>query len=91
MIKNEHGLHIRPAALFAAEANKYKADIYAIKDENEVSAKSIMGIMTLAAEKGSIITLKAKGENAEKALDGLYELCNNGFCEYKTKTGTSLL
>lgn len=85
-IKNEHGLHARPASLFVTEANNYKADIYAIKGKQEVSAKSIMGLMLLAADKGSVITLRAKGEDAEKALDGLYKLCNNRFGEYKTKS-----
>ena len=71
VIKNEQGLHARPAALFVQIANKYESSVTIIKDGQEVNGKSIMGIMTLAAQKGSIIRLKIDGSDAEEAMKDL--------------------
>ena len=71
VVKNKTGLHARPAALFVQVANKYESDIKIIKDEQEVNGKSIMGILMLAAEKGSRITIIADGDDAEKAVEEL--------------------
>lgn len=73
-IKNESGLHARPAALFVQIANKYDCEINVQKGKQKVNGKSIMGIMMLAAEKGSKISIVADGADAEKAakeLEGL--------------------
>lgn len=67
-IKNESGLHARPAALFVQIANKYDCDITVRNDEEEVNGKSIMGILMLAASKGDTIYIKADGDGAEKAI-----------------------
>ena len=67
-IKNKSGLHARPAAIFVQVANKYDSEIIVKKGKLEVNGKSIMGILMLAAGKGSQITLKADGEDAEKAM-----------------------
>ncbi|MGB2599560.1 MAG: HPr family phosphocarrier protein [Candidatus Omnitrophota bacterium] len=74
VVKNKSGLHARPAAIFVQMANKYDSDITIIKDDQEVNGKSIMGILMLAAEKGSRITIVADGEDAEKAAEELSEI-----------------
>ena len=70
-IKNKSGLHARPAALFVQIANKYDADITVYKGKQKINGKSIMGIMMLAAEKGSKITIIAVGEDATSAVKEL--------------------
>jgi len=71
VIENKSGLHARPAALFVQLANKFDSDIIVMKDKKEVNGKSIMGILMLAADKGSKITLKISGEDAEEAMKEL--------------------
>jgi phosphocarrier protein len=68
VIKNKSGLHARPAALFVQIANKYDCDISVRKGKQKVNGKSIMGIMMLAAEKGSRVTIIAEGDDAKEAL-----------------------
>ena len=77
VIKNEQGLHARPAALFVQIANKYESDILVRKGKQEVNGKSIMGLMTLAAEKNSSIILKVEGPDAEEAMKELEALLNS--------------
>jgi len=71
VIKNESGLHARPAALFVQLANKFNSEVIVMKDKKEVNGKSIMGILMLAADKGSKIKLKISGEDAEEAMKEL--------------------
>lgn len=71
VINNKQGLHARPAALFVQIANKYESDIIVKKGKDEVNGKSIMGLMTLAAEKGSSIRLKIDGPDAKEAMQEL--------------------
>lgn len=73
MINNETGLHARPASQLVKKAAKFKSKIEIITGEKEVNAKSIMGIMSLGIGKGDEITLKAEGEDAEAAVEGLTE------------------
>jgi phosphocarrier protein len=80
-IINKHGLHARPAAQFVKVAGKYKSDIKVIKDGLEVNGKSIMGIMMLAAEPGSEITLLVEGEDEQEAFDALNDLISQKFYE----------
>lgn len=68
VVKNRLGLHARPAALFVQVANKFDSEVTVLKDGVEVNGKSIMGILTLAAEKDSIITITISGRDAEAAL-----------------------
>jgi len=70
-IVNKLGIHARPAAEIVKTAGKFKSNIIIVRDDLEVNAKSIMGVMMLAAEFGSIIILRATGEDAEAALDAL--------------------
>ncbi len=71
VIKNKSGLHARPASLFVQIANKYDCDITVRKGRQKVNGKSIMGIMMLAAEKGSRITIIAEGADAKEAVEEL--------------------
>ena len=73
-IKNEQGLHARPAALFVQIANKYESDVLIRKGRQEVNGKSIMGLLTLAAEKGSSIRLKVDGPDAEETMRELEKI-----------------
>lgn len=68
IIENKEGLHARPAALFVQIANKYASEIVVSKGSQTINGKSIMGILMLAAEKGSKIIIKAEGDDAEQAL-----------------------
>jgi phosphocarrier protein HPr len=75
-IKNRAGLHTRPAAAVVKLAAKYKSDFFIIKDGFEINGKSIIGVMTLAAEQGSKLQLKFIGEDeldASEAISGLFE------------------
>ncbi|MBW3629417.1 MAG: HPr family phosphocarrier protein [Gemmatimonadetes bacterium] len=80
-IPNKHGLHARPAAEFVKLANRFSSDIRVRKEDVEVSGKSIMGVMMLAAEFGSTITITADGEDSEAAIDALSGLVAGGFGE----------
>ncbi|MGH8441986.1 MAG: HPr family phosphocarrier protein [Nevskiaceae bacterium] len=80
-IINKLGLHARAAAKLVTLAQKFKSDVRAIKDGREVSGKSIMGVMMLAAAKGSRITFRAEGADAAKALDAIEALIARKFDE----------
>jgi len=68
LIKNKSGLHARPAAIFVQIANRYDSAVTIKKGKLEVNGKSIMGILMLAAGKGSQVTLKIDGDDAERAM-----------------------
>ena len=80
-IINKLGLHARAASKFVTVASQYDADIRVSKDGREVSGKSIMGVMMLAAARGSRIDMTAEGDDAEAALDALDELVRDRFGE----------
>ena len=75
-VKLKNGLHARPAALFVQEANKFSSDIFVEKDEKKVNAKSSMGIMSLAINTGSDLTIIADGSDEEQAVLSLSVLLN---------------
>lgn len=70
-IKNETGLHARPASQLVNKAGDFDSKIEVVTDNKEVNAKSIMGIMSLGISKGDQITLKAEGDDAETAIEVL--------------------
>lgn len=74
VIRNKLGLHARPAALFVQIANKYDAEISVKKGAQLVNGKSIMGLMMLAATRGSKIQIIAKGDDAQEAIAELERL-----------------
>ncbi|HEU4748646.1 MAG TPA: HPr family phosphocarrier protein [Gemmatimonadaceae bacterium] len=80
-ILNKLGIHARPAAEIVKAAGKFKSNITIIRDDLEVNAKSIMGVMMLAAEFGATVTLRATGEDAEAALDALAAVITAKFGE----------
>lgn len=80
-IVNKLGIHARPAAEIVKTASRFKSSIIIVRDDLEVNAKSIMGVMMLAAEHGSFITLRAEGEDAEAALDAICAVIADGFGE----------
>lgn len=80
-IINKLGLHARAAALFVQTASKFTSEVTVSKDGEEVSGKSIMGILMLAAAQGSHIEVAISGQDAQRAMEVLGELIDNGFGE----------
>jgi phosphocarrier protein len=80
-IKNKAGLHTRPAATIVKLASKYKCEFYISKDGLHINGKSIIGVMTLAAEIGSDITLSFDGPDEEEAAKEIADFFNRGFDE----------
>ena len=80
-IQNSVGLHARPATFFIQKANSYKSSIWVEKDDRKVSAKSLLGVLSLGIAKGMTVTLLADGQDEDTALDGLCALINSGFAE----------
>jgi phosphocarrier protein len=80
-IRNRLGLHARAAALLVRTANRFASEITLEKDGVEVNGKSIMGILMLAASKGTKVTLKVEGKDSTQAIDALGKLIENKFGE----------
>jgi phosphocarrier protein len=80
-VPNKYGLHARPAAELVKLANRFRADVWVGKEGLEVNGKSIMGVLMLAAERGSSLTLRASGDDAEDAVSALESLVAAGFGE----------
>ena len=80
-IVNKNGLHARPAAEIVKLASKFKSDITMIREDLEVNGKSIMGVMMLAAEYGSTLTVRAHGPDSEQAVDAICDLVTRKFGE----------
>jgi len=80
-VKNRLGIHARPAAMFAKEANQHACTIRVGKDGLDINGKSIMGIMMLAAAKGNVIEISADGKDEKKAIEALGRLIREKFSE----------
>lgn len=80
-VMNRAGLHTRPAAMLVKAAAAFSSDIYLVKDGFHVNAKSIIGVMTLAAEHGSTVTLQVNGTDEERAAEVLCQMFSSGFGE----------
>ena len=80
-VKNEVGLHARPATYFIQKANEFKSSIWVEKDERRVNAKSLLGVLSLGIVKGTAITIIADGADEEAAIATLSELIDSGFSE----------
>lgn len=72
-IKNEEGLHARPASDFCKTASRFKSNIAVIKDGEEFEAKSILMVLCVGAVKGDVIEIRADGEDEREAIDALIE------------------
>jgi phosphocarrier protein HPr len=80
-IVNSLGLHARPAAQLVQAANRHKSEVHFEKDGTTVNAKSIMGVLTLAASKGSQLSVICEGEDAEAAMGVIGKMIESGFGE----------
>lgn len=80
-IVNEAGLHARPAAALVKLASKFESDFYIHMYGYKVNGKSILGVMTLAAEKGAELELELNGPDEEEAMKAIVELIDSGFGE----------
>jgi phosphocarrier protein len=81
VIVNKLGLHARASALFVKTASRFASDVKLAKENVEVNGKSIMGIMMLAASKGSTVCLTVDGPDQDEAFKAIGDLINNGFGE----------
>ena len=84
-IVNPLGMHVRPGAEFVKVANKFKSAVEVRNGDVSVNGKSILGMMTLAAECGASITIKTDGDDAEAAMEALCALVAAGFNEMHLK------
>ena len=81
IVKNDMGVHARPAAMIVRVANRFTSDLFVEKDDEVVDGKSIMGLMMLAAGSGSIMNFTAEGEDAQQMLVEIEDLFENKFDE----------
>ena len=81
VVQNQVGLHARPATFFIQKANEYKSNIWVEKDERNVNAKSLLGVLSLGITRGASITIVAEGPDEEEAVTGLVELISSNFAE----------
>jgi len=79
LIRNQLGLHARAAALLVRTAARFRSQVFVSRDDLEVNAKSILGVMMLAAETGSTIKVRAEGEDADEAIAALKALVEGRF------------
>ena len=80
-VTNPLGVHARPSAMIVQTASKFKSEISLIKDGNLVNAKSMLGVMTLAAEMGSQVIIRAEGSDEENAVEAIYKIFEMRFGE----------
>ncbi len=80
-VRNRAGIHARPAALIAQTSNKYASEISLEKDSITVNAKSIMGVITMAAGYNTTLTLKVEGSDEQAAADAIFNLFESKFEE----------
>ena len=80
-VVNRAGIHTRPASMIVKTTAKYKSDIYLIRDGFSINAKSIIGVMTLAAEQGAKLIIRADGPDEKEAVDDVAKLFESGFGE----------
>lgn len=80
-VKNQYGIHARPAALLVKTASGFQSDITLEKDGVAVSAKSIMGLLTMEGYQGAVIRVVARGPDAAQAVDALQDLFDKKFFE----------
>ena len=80
-VLNKMGLHARPAAMIVQTANKFPCDVTLEKDGTPVNAKSIMGVLMLAAAQGTVVMVKATGEQAQECVEAIAAIFEKGFNE----------
>lgn len=80
-VPNKLGIHARPAALIVRSAVEYESDVWISNGEEKVNAKSIMGVMTLAASGGTSVVVSASGEDQDEAAEAVADVIRSGFGE----------
>ena len=80
-VKNQVGLHARPATFFIQKANEFKSSIWVEKEERRVHAKSLLGVLSLGIVGNTSIRITADGPDEEKAVEALVKLVESGFAE----------
>ena len=80
-VKNRAGIHARPAAIIAQTANKFACEVMLARDDTTVNAKSIMGVITMAAGYNTVLTLRTEGTDEKEAADAIEALFNSKFEE----------
>ena len=80
-IRNQLGMHARPSAQLTQVASRFQSEVFIAKDDRRVNAKSIMGVMMLAAGPGAVVTVDASGPDADQAVRAVGELIEGGFGE----------
>jgi len=80
-VRNQVGLHARPATFFIQKANEYKSSIWVERDERRVNAKSLLGVLSLGIVGGTVIKIIADGSDEQLAVDSLVKLVESGFTE----------
>ena len=80
-VKNQVGLHARPATFFIQKANEFKSSIWVKKEDRRVNAKSLLGVLSLGIMGGTTIRILAGGPDEETAVDELVKLVESGFAE----------
>ncbi len=80
-VPNKLGIHARPAALIVRKASEYRSEVFISNGVDEVNAKSIMGVMTLAAAGGTRVSVSADGPDEDSALEGVCGVIETGFGE----------
>ena len=81
LVVNRLGLHARPSAKLTATASKFKSEVWLSKGSRRINAKSIMGVMMLAAARGSTLVIEAEGADEREAVEALRQLIDSGFGE----------
>jgi phosphocarrier protein len=80
-VKNQVGLHARPATFFIQKANEFKSSIWVEKEDRRVNAKSLLGVLSLGIMGGTTIRILAGGSDEEQAVEELVKLVETGFAE----------
>ncbi|MBD3237183.1 MAG: HPr family phosphocarrier protein [Candidatus Eisenbacteria bacterium] len=78
-VRNDPGIHARPAAILVQTASRFSSEIHVATEALEVNAKSIMGVMMLAAETGTLLTIRAQGSDERAAVEALVRLIEARF------------
>ena len=84
-VSNRQGIHARPAHAIATLASRFKANIEIVRDSTVADCKSVLAIMTLAAEQGTLLLVRASGEDAAAAVQAVEQLIASGFGEDEDK------
>lgn len=80
-VKNQVGLHARPATFFIQKANEFKSSIWIEKQDRRVNAKSLLGVLSLGITRGTVITIIVDGDDETEALESLIELIQSNFAD----------